>query len=117
MKINRLTLSAAALVLATPGLIMAQGYSTSQEPQTAAYGQASSGWDTPPQELQDIQRQGFHDGIEGARKDYDNHRKPNVRNRDEYRHPSVSRSARNDYRAGFSRGYDVAMSHLMAGSH
>ncbi len=117
MKIYELALSAAALVLITPGLVMAQPYSPSQEAQTAAYGQASSGWDTPPQEFQDIQRQGFHDGIEGARKDYDNHRKPNVRNRDEYRHPSVSRSARQDYRAGFSRGYDVAMSHLVGESH
>ena len=36
---------------------------------------------------QEIQRQGFRDGIEGARKDSDNHRRPNVNNRDEYRHP------------------------------
>jgi hypothetical protein len=115
MNIHRLALPTLALVLTASGFVTSQGYGQSQEPQTASYGQASGGWDTPPQEFQDIQRQGFHDGIEGARKDYDNHRQPNVRNRDEYRHPPVSRSARNDYRAGFSRGYDTAMSHLATG--
>ncbi|MGA9669167.1 MAG: hypothetical protein WBQ94_08165 [Terracidiphilus sp.] len=70
-------------------------------------------WDAPPGEFREIQRQGFHDGIEGARKDFDNHRAPNVNNRDEYRHPHVSPSARDDYREGFRRGYDVAMHHLM----
>jgi hypothetical protein len=70
-------------------------------------------WDMPPQEFRDIQRQGFHDGIEGARKDYDNHRRPDVNNRDEYRHPHVAASAHADYREGFRRGYEVAMDHLM----
>jgi hypothetical protein len=66
----------------------------------------------PPQEFRDIQRQGFHDGIEGARKDFDNHRHPDVNNRDEYRHPHVPPSARDDYREGFRRGYDAGVSHL-----
>lgn len=71
-------------------------------------------WDRPPAEFREIQRQGFHDGIEGARKDFDNHRAPNVNNREEYRHPHVSPSAREDYREGFRHGYDVAMNHLMS---
>jgi hypothetical protein len=71
------------------------------------------GWDVPPAEFQEIQRRGFHDGVEGARKDFDNHRAPNVNNRDEYRHPHVSPSARDDYREGFRRGYDVAIHHMM----
>jgi hypothetical protein len=37
-----------------------------------------------------------------------------VNNRDEYRHPHVSPSAREDYREGFRRGYDAAMRHLTA---
>jgi len=72
-------------------------------------------WNMPPQEFRDIQRQGFHDGIEGARRDYDNHRRPDVSNRDEYRHPRVPGSARADYREGFRRGYETAMEHLMNG--
>jgi hypothetical protein len=70
------------------------------------------GWDVPPHEFSEIQRKGFHDGVEGARKDFDHHRPPNVQDRDEYRHPHVDESARDDYREGFRRGYDAAMSHL-----
>ncbi len=69
-------------------------------------------WDLPPHEFSEIQRKGFHDGVEGARKDFDHHRAPNVQDRDEYRHPHVDESARDDYREGFRRGYDAAMSHL-----
>lgn len=82
-------------------------------PPPGAYGQG--GWDAPPPEFRDAQRQGFHDGIEGARRDFDNHRRPDPSNRDEYRHPHVPRSLRADYREGFRQGYDRAMQHLMGG--
>jgi hypothetical protein len=72
-------------------------------------------WDVPPQELNALQRQGFHDGLEGARRDFDNHRPPNVENRDEYRHPQLPPGQREAYRDGFRRGYRVAMAHLMGG--
>ena len=73
-------------------------------------------WDAPPNEYNnDTRRQGFHDGIEGARKDFENHRKPDVKNRDEYRHPHVSEAERDEYRAAFRRGYDVGVEHLMNG--
>jgi hypothetical protein len=113
MKLNRFALPVLAFALGTSGLVLAQD--APPPPPPAGYGQAPGGWDTPPQEFRDIQRQGFHDGIEGARKDFDNHRAPNVNNRDEFRHPHVSPSARHDYREGFRRGYDVAMDHLMHG--
>jgi len=69
-------------------------------------------WNLRPPQFRDAQRKGFHDGIEGARKDFQNHRPPNVENRDEYRHPSVSHDLRGDYRDGFRAGYERAMSHL-----
>ncbi len=69
-------------------------------------------WDAPPAEFREAQRQGFHDGIEGARKDFENHRPPNVENREEYRHPHVAHDLRDDYRDGFRAGYERAMSHL-----
>jgi hypothetical protein len=81
--------------------------------QAPGYVQDQPGWDAPPAEFRDVQRQGFHDGIEGARKDFDHHRRPDVNNRDEYRHPHVDRAVREDYREGYRRGYDVAMHHLM----
>jgi hypothetical protein len=70
------------------------------------------GWEAPPQELQDVARRGFHDGVEGARKDYENHRRPDVRNRDEYRHPDMPRRDRRAYRQGFERGYNVGVEHI-----
>ena len=72
-------------------------------------------WDAAPDEFRDIQRQGFHDGVEGARKDFDNHRRPDVDNRDEYRHPNVPRDAREQYREGFRRGYELAVSRINNG--
>jgi|SRR5580692_6910924 hypothetical protein len=100
-----LTLTASGLAIARPYTALAQTYSQDRS------------WDTPPQEFKEIQRQGYHDGIEGARKDYDNHRRPDVNNRDEYRHPHVPDSAKADYREGFRRGYEAAMDHMMEGGH
>jgi hypothetical protein len=81
-------------------------------PQGPAYVQDQPGWDAPPTEFRDIQRQGFHDGIAGARKDFDHHRMPDVNNREEYRHPHVDPAVREDYREGFRRGYETAMHHM-----
>jgi hypothetical protein len=72
-------------------------------------------WAAPPAELQGVQAQGFHDGIEGARKDYENHRPPSVENRDEYRHPPVHSRDKGAYREGFRRGYQTGVDHLMHG--
>lgn len=95
------------------------GYGPPQGPPPPGYGDHfdrdhdRDRWDAPPQEFRDVQRQGFHDGIEGARRDFDNHRRPDPNNRDEFRHPRVPPSVRADYRDGFRRGYDVAMDHIM----
>jgi hypothetical protein len=70
-------------------------------------------WDAAPNEFDEIHRQGFRDGIEGARKDFDNHRRPDVNNRDEYRHPHLPPGQREAYRDGFRRGYQAGMHHLM----
>ena len=77
---------------------------------------AHGDWENPPREFNnEAMRKGFHDGIEGARKDYQNHRQPNVNNRDEYRHPDVPHDQRRDYRAGFQRGYQVGVQNIMNG--
>ena len=110
-------LPALALALSAPQLTYAQDDSHQQD----AYRQEGNGWDAPPKEFREIQRKGFHDGVEAARKDFDNHRRPDVMNRDEYRHPHVAASARKDYRDGFRRGYDAGVAHLnqeqQSGSH
>jgi len=77
--------------------------------------QYDNDWQTPSQQWNDVQRQGFRDGIEGARKDIGNHRTPNVNNREEYRYTNLRGSDRKAYREGFRRGYDVGIAHLTGG--
>lgn len=101
----------AATMQAAPLAGFGQGYGP-------GYGQGPGpgGWDQPPGSYRnDVMRQGYRDGIEGARKDVGNHRRPNVNNRDEYRHPNVPGPARRDYRRGFREGYQNAMAHMAGG--
>jgi hypothetical protein len=75
--------------------------------------QGGGGWDAPPSEFAAMRQRGFRDGIEGARRDFENHRPPNVNNRDEFRNPSfIPRPDRREYKMGFRRGYDVGVSHM-----
>ena len=70
-------------------------------------------WNAPPPQFAAAQQRGYRDGVQGARKDFDNHRRPNVENRDEYRHPDFMRPPdREDYRIGFREGYRVAVQHI-----
>ncbi|HEX4576645.1 MAG TPA: hypothetical protein VH117_04805 [Edaphobacter sp.] len=110
---NRFAIPVLSLALATSGFATAQPFAAPSPAIQDHDRDHDRDWDTPPQEFRDIQRQGYHDGIEGARKDYDNHRRPDVNNRDEYRHPHVPESARADYREGFRRGYETAWDHLI----
>ena len=115
MSTNRLSLFAVAMSLALCAPVVRAQYGPPPGPPPGAYGQGG-GWDAPPSEYQQYARQGFQDGIQGARRDVENHRRPNVNNRDEFRHPNVPGQFRHDYRKGFRRGYDVAMQHLTNGS-
>jgi len=81
-------------------------------PQTSMYGQQHGNWETSPGQFSEIQRRGFRDGMDGARKDLDNNRQPDVNNRDEYRQPNVGPSQQDEYRIGFQRGYDRAIAQL-----
>ena len=108
------TSAATLILLLSSSAISHAQYGPPQGP-PPGYQQGPGGWDGPPQQYNDAQRRGFHDGIEGAHKDFDNHRPPNVNNRDEYRYPSVPGALRHDYRAGFRAGYDVGVRHLMGG--
>jgi hypothetical protein len=95
------------------GALLAMSVAMIPAPMVAvAQGYGQGGWDTPPQEYRDIERQGFHDGIEGARKDFENHRPPATSNRDEFRHPNVPARDRAAYRNAFTRGYRVGWDHI-----
>lgn len=109
MKSYRFVTTAFAFALAAfcPG---AQKSSAAAAPDPAAFGQDR--WEMAPRDFNDIQRRGFHDGIEGARRDYGNHRRPDVNNREEYRNNNMAGDIREVYRDAFRRGYEQAASHL-----
>ena len=119
-------LATLALSLGLAGMAMAQGYGPPQGgygPPQGGYGPppgpppqyGGRGWDAPPGEFRDVRRQGFLDGVQGAERDFQNHRIWNVKNRDEYRHPPVPGNVRGDYRAGFQRGYYATVQHYQQG--
>jgi hypothetical protein len=103
------------IVAGTALLTFSQGNLFAQEPPPPGAGYQHGEWETPPPNYSDAGRRGYFDGIEGARKDFENHRQPNVRNRDEYRHPNVPGPQRSEYRDAFRRGYDNGVRHIMNG--
>lgn len=99
---------------ASTAVASAQYYGPQGPPPPPGYGQG--GWDAPPREFRDAMQRGFRDGVEGARKDFENHRRPDPNNRDEFRNPKfIPRPDRRDYREGFRRGYAVAVQHMYGG--
>ena len=112
MKFNRFAIALFALFLGVTGTGKGRASGMPAGAAGQGYGQDRGGWDAPPAELQDIQRQGFRDGIIGAQKDFDNHRRWDPNNRDEYRNPHLPPAQREAYRDGFRRGYQRGQAHL-----
>ncbi len=69
-------------------------------------------WMQPPAEFKEMQKQGFHAGVQAAVKDYDKHRDPDLERHKEYVHPKVDKSYVPDYRDGYRQGYNDAYKHL-----
>jgi hypothetical protein len=113
LKLFGLALFALSLALMIPSKASAMGSGTP----AVAPAQEHGAWDVPPEQFREAQRQGYHDGVDGARKDFDNHRHPDVENREEYRHPHVPASERNDYREGYREGYQRGVEHLYGHNH
>lgn len=113
----RLTRTAAAvlgvLMAGSSGAMLAQYYQQGPPPPPMYDHDRDGDWDRVPPEFHAIEQRGFHDGIEGARHDFDNHRRPDVNNRDEYRHPEhMDRSDQRAYREAFRRGYWIGVRHI-----
>ncbi len=109
MKIDRLFAPVLGLALLASGAAAFAQYGPGYPPPPPQWG--ARGWDAPPGELREFQHQGYLDGLQGAERDFQNHRIWNVNNRDEYRHPHVPGNVRGDYREGFKRGYYAAVAH------
>lgn len=106
-----LAVSALAVSLgATSGGLAARAYVAPASPAPAAFQEGR--WDEPPSEYRDAQRQGFHDGVEAARHDFETHSHKDADDHDRYRHPRVEREFHNDYRSAFKEGYSRAMHHM-----
>ena len=86
-------------------------------PSPAQYQQGEGRWDEPPSEYRDAQRQGFHDGVEAARHDFETRSHKDADDHERYRHPRVERELRDDYRNGFREGYSRAMHHMKEERH
>lgn len=115
MTLNRIAVACLSLVLGVMGPGAAMAWSAPLGTLGAGFGQDRGGWDAAPREMRGIERQGFMDGIEGARKDFGNQRQANVNNREEYRHPGLPRGQWDAYQRGFRRGYEQGAAHLWGG--
>jgi hypothetical protein len=101
---------------ATSGGVAARAYATPAPSQPQYEGQQDR-WDEPPSEYRDAQRMGFHDGVEAARRDFDNHRHKDADDHESYKHPRVERDLVSDYRSAFREGYSRAMHHMREERH
>ncbi len=111
MNLKRLAAPALILFLA---MMVAPAASPAAEPVAPGMGQyGDQGMYAGPRFQ--ARRRGFEEGMEGAIKDFGNHRRPDPDNRDEFRHPPVPGPLQGPYRNGFERGYQVAMTELMSG--
>jgi len=109
LRIASLSGCAAFVLLSAP-----RTHAFSSSPLASGLAQDRGDWDRPDDAWDDIQRRGFHDGVEAARDDFANGRRPDADDRPEYRHPRVPGRIRQVYRDSFLRGYNVAMSHIAA---
>ncbi len=110
--------SALALSLgATSGGLTARAYAAPASSPAAGYQEGQGRWDEAPSEYRDAQRQGFHDGVEAARRDFENRRHKDADDHEMYKHPPVERDLHGDYRSAFKEGYGRAMHHMREERH
>lgn len=113
MKIMWFSVSALALCIAAPVAVKASTPAAQPSPSATQYQDQNHDWDRPPDGYRDAQRQGFHEGMEAARRDFQNNRHADADDHDAYKHPPVQGDeARRDYREGFKEGYHRAVEHM-----
>lgn len=107
--------SALLAVIPAIALSVAVPVAKAQPPQQVylGFGAGQGPWDAPPAEFDDLRRRAFHDGIDAARWDAEHGRRMDFDDSRNFRRPPVPRGLRDQYRAGFSRGYQVAAHRMM----
>jgi Spy/CpxP family protein refolding chaperone len=117
MKMKWLSTAALGAALVIPaGMLTATAHAAVLPAAQDGYGQ-NRAWDQPPDDYRDAQRQGFHEGIEAARRDWDRHSHKDMDDHEQYKHPPVSEDLRSDFRDGFKHGYEMAMHHMKDEHH
>jgi len=117
MKMKVFAIPALTIALATAAGWMSTKANAAPLAQPAAGLYQDRPWDEPPGEFREVQKQGFHEGVEAARHDFERHNHKDADDHDAYRHPHVERSLRDDYREGFKRGYEMAKQHMRDEHH
>lgn len=113
MKIALFTIPALALCIAAPAAIKASAHEAQPVPTASQYQDHDRDWDRAPDSYRDAQRQGFHEGMEAARRDFDQRRHADADDHQVFKHPPVEGDeARHDFREGFKEGYHRAMEHM-----
>lgn len=117
MKTKLIPTAALALGLAVPGGFLAvHAHAAAPNGATPAAVQdhdQDRDWQRAPNEYNDAQQRGYHDGIEAARHDAESRHRRDMDDHHMYKHPPVDREDRDRYREGFRRGYQAGMQHMM----
>ena len=113
MKIKWIAPALLGLCVASSGALKAAAHEAQPISGTALYQDHDHDrWDEPPSEYRDAQRQGYHEGIEAARKDFAEHRHADADDHRMYKNPPVEGDAKREFREGFREGYRRAMDHM-----
>lgn len=122
MNIKWMTVSTLALCMAAPVAIKAAAQEPPPPPQYTPQTQGQyqdrdrGDWNRDPDNYRDAQRQGFHEGMEAARRDFQDRRHADADDDRMYKHPPVrGDEAKRDFREGFKEGYRRAMDHMRNG--
>ena len=107
MKLTRIATPLIAVALMSGAPLFAHAQATQNAAQTEE-------WNTPPAGTEQAQ-QGYRDGVEAAQLDRVAKRKIDAKSSHLYVHPPVKGAARDDYRSGFTAGYEAAVKHSNPG--
>ena len=107
MKLTRFATPLIAVVLMSGAPLFAHAQATQNAAQTEE-------WNTPPAGTEQAQ-QGYRDGLEAAQLDRAAKRKIDAKSSHLYVHPPVKGAARDEYRSGFTAGYEAAVKHSNSG--
>ncbi|HMH15482.1 MAG TPA: hypothetical protein VK578_20450 [Edaphobacter sp.] len=107
MKLTRIATPLIAVALMSGAPLFAHAQNTQNAAQTEE-------WNTPPAGTEQAQ-QGYRDGIEAAQLDRAAKRKVDAKSSHLYVHPPVKGAARDEYRSGFTAGYEAAVKHSNSG--